>query len=425
MTLVCRLPVIQQIFLLLLVVVCTLYSGASAVSSQKRNYKRGFEREEPLYAVLKHTRSVSDVGTGAKSSRRGMCEKANLTTRNVRSLLLLVKNARVKSKRRVKSVESFRSIWESPEMVLKSVQTSVQKLKQILNSVERHQESEPLQTISSQFRTWHKAFLEVVQRLRNVDTRSADRWLQRVGLNFSNHIEAYDKIKMGICNFSNEDGETRDPKALTTVTNWFKLQMLELENNWKIDEELLSNVSKGALNLNSVTHRIAKTNAKLSNFRNQLEVTKVVNRWFRKMKYLLNRHSSHSKKLYQIIATNLRGNWVYALEKSAYGSFLSNLTANERRKLETIIQQLRRSVETLERATEDLQTSIDGSDRGSLSDNENGTRTAQAPSTLQLLDELIDDLTRSLREFAMKAKPIVNAESLSNRLLTILYEAMD
>lgn len=421
--LISQVQTILPIFVLVFVGFC--YSNCSASMSipppdLTSDHKEALSGVATLWGLWRQRESERQPALRETAVFPFKCDVPGKLTKETQKLLSLVKDAREKACRRSIEATSFISAVQTPRNVFVSFQSLVRELRRVLNSVKRHQVSQDILVISATFQRWYNAVQNVVERLRDVDTQPAQFWLQNVYLNLTHQREAFERMGIFICNFSSEAGKTRaTTMALHVVSEEFRRELTELDVNWKTNTELLKNVSIAALNLDSALYGIDETAKELKKFTIKLEVMKIVNRRFRKLKYFLDAHTTFSNELNTLLAMHLGSNWIVAIKESTYSGFLTNLTAAARRKLDNIMLLLRESVHDLKRAKDKLPTTIYnliGAHMRNGDQNETGD-----PPTLDLTDNLI----HSLDVLIARAKPVSNTRSMTDRLVNQLQAVVD
>ena len=353
-----------------------------------------------------------------RSTVGGKCNNEGQMSKEMRKLFSLVKDARNTARKQTKSAASFMSVLKNPQEVLFSTQTLLRELKRVLNNVKRPEDTEEVVRISQKFKLWYDTVRTAVSRMKSIDTQPAEFWLRIVYLNLTEQREAFERLRTGICNASGYDRDnTKFADLIDSMTRRFGREMAQLQANWNTNRDLLTNVSRAVLNLDSAMAATKETTSEIQKSRTSLEVMKTVNKRFKRLSQFLTVHTQHPRELHEFLAARIGGNWIEAMEKSGYSGFLRTLSSSKKQILVEIMHKLWDSVVDLKKATKRLPTRIYEMISGDLTYvDSNGTGSSPTMS-------LVDKLEASLRILMKKGQPISNEKFFVDRLVRQMEEA--
>ena len=342
------------------------------------------------------------------------CKGRGPMTKEVQILLSLVHEASVNATKYTKTTASFIAVLQSPSYVFRSTQLLFKELRHVLNSLRRHTDTNRVVQVCQQFQIWYDTVRTVVSRLRSVETQPVELWLRSVYLNMTEQSEAFKRLRTAVCNISASKDGKRLSNTLFDVSYEIKREMTQLDDDWKTNTEMLMNVSKVALNLDSIMSATRETAKEVSKLTRQLEIVKNVNKGFRNLKNFVDEHTMtpFSHQVYKLLASHVDGNWKREMRNLSLSTFLADLTTSQRLELDKIMECLKKHVLDLETATRHLPAAI----YDSIGDN--------ATETSPILD-LIDKLAHFLNVIELKALPVSNAMSLTDNLVTKMQQAKD
>lgn len=346
-----------------------------------------------------------------RSTFGGRCTDGGRLSKEMRTFFSLVKKARNTARKNSKSTEAFMYALQSPQDVFLSTQMLLKELRGVLRTMTDYEHTEELVQIRNQFAVWYETVQKAISPIKSIDIEPASFWLRTVQVNLTQQKEAFERLRTGICNASGYDrDDVKFNDLVIALLGRFGREMVRLEASWNRNKDLLKNASTAALNLQSAMAPARETVSELQTFRAR-EVTRRVNRQFKRLAKFLEARTQFSRELHELLAAHIGGNWIEAMEKSGYSGFLSTLSSSKKKILKGIMQKLRNCIEDLKKATKRLPTLIYRIIDGDLNySDSNGTGSSP---TLGITNKL----KHSLRVLMRKKKTIPNEEDFVDRLI--------
>lgn len=360
-------------------------------------------------------RSYHGSDSEKSNSRPLKCKVTGPMTKDLKRLLSLLQEATDNANRNIPTTATFITVVQSTGDVFRSTQLLLKELRQVLNIVKRHKETNRVVQVYNRFQFWYDTVRMVVSRSRSIETQSVELWLQSVYLNLTEQTESYGRLTKAACNISTWQKGKRLSNTLRDSYKQIKREVTQSDDHWKTNTEMLINVSKVAINLDSMLAASQETIQAIRQLAHPLETVKNLNRGFKKLYSFLEEHrvTAFPHQVYRLLASHVDRNWKLEMRNSSSVSeSLADLTISQRLELDKLMHCLDKSILDMETATKQLPVSIYDSIRGNSAD------------SIPTLDQ-IDQLAQSLSVIEEKAVPISNAVSFTDNLIIKMQQAKD